>query len=85
MTRTVPAISDLTNRTESPTGADGAQPDSAEKAVLVHLHFNRQRDTEALSELDLLARSAGATPVAQVTGARRSPDPAFFVGKGKVE
>lgn len=84
-TRTVPAISDLTNRPESPTGADGAQPDSAEKAVLVHVHFNRQRDTEALSELDLLARSAGATPVAQVTGARRSPDPAFFVGKGKVE
>ncbi len=43
------------------------------------------RDEESLAELDLLARSAGALPVAQVTASRRSPDPALFIGKGKAE
>jgi GTP-binding protein HflX len=59
--------------------------DGAEKAVLIHIHFNHHRDEESLTELDLLARSAGALPVAQITGSRRSPDPALFVGKGKAE
>jgi GTP-binding protein HflX len=65
--------------------ADLSISDGAEPAVLVHIHFNRQRDEESIAELDLLARSAGALPVAQVTGSRRSPDPALFVGKGKAE
>ena len=83
--RTVPAISDLTEDTSSRSIADVSVKDGAEQAVLVHIHFNRQRDEESLAELDLLARSAGAIPVAQVTGSRRSPDPALFVGKGKAE
>jgi len=83
--RTVPAISDLTEDTSSRSIADLSVKDGAEQAVLVHIHFNRQRDEESLAELDLLARSAGAIPVAQVTGSRRSPDPALFVGKGKAE
>jgi GTP-binding protein HflX len=81
----VPAISDLTEDTSSRSIADLSVKDGAEQAVLVHIHFNRQRDEESLAELDLLARSAGAIPVAQVTGSRRSPDPALFVGKGKAE
>ena len=83
--RTVPAISDLTEDTSSRSIADVSVKDGAAQAVLVHIHFNRQRDEESLAELDLLARSAGAIPVAQVTGSRRSPDPALFVGKGKAE
>ena len=83
--RTVPAISDLTEDTSSRSIADVSVKDGAEQAVLVHIDFNRQRDEESLAELDLLARSAGAIPVAQVTGSRRSPDPALFVGKGKAE
>ena len=57
----------------------------AEKTVLVHLHFGRIKDEESLSEFDLLARSAGAHPVAIITGTRRSPDPGLFIGKGKVD
>ncbi|GMR06365.1 MAG: GTPase HflX [Gammaproteobacteria bacterium] len=81
----VPAISELTEDSNQRSIADLSINDGAEPAVLVHIHFNRQRDEESLAELDLLARSAGALPVAQVTGSRRSPDPALFVGKGKAE
>ena len=81
----MPAISDLTVDSSQRSIADLSAKSDAEKAVLVHIHFNRQRDEESLAELDLLARSAGALPVAEVTGSRRSPDPALFVGKGKVE
>ncbi|MEA1888864.1 MAG: ribosome rescue GTPase HflX [Pseudomonadota bacterium] len=83
--RIVPAISDLTEDASQRSIADLSIKDGAEPAVLVHIHFNRQRDEESLAELDLLARSAGALPVAQITGSRRSPDPALFVGKGKAE
>ena len=85
MTRIVPAISDLTEDSTQRSIADLSVENGAETAVLVHIHFNRQRDDESLAELDLLARSAGALPVARVTGSRRSPDPAHFVGKGKAE
>jgi len=81
----VPAISDLTEGASQRSIADLSIKDGAEPAVLVHIHFNRQRDEESLAEMHLLARSAGALPVAQVTGSRRSPDPALFVGKGKAE
>jgi len=81
----VPAISDLTEDSSQRSIADLSINDGAEPAVLVHIHFNRQRNEESLAELNLLARSAGALPVAQVTGSRRSPDPALFVGKGKAE
>jgi len=81
----VPVISELIEDSKQRSIADQSINDGAEPAVLVHIHFRRQRDAESLAELDLLARSAGASPVAQVTGSRRSPDPALFVGKGKAE
>lgn len=81
----MPVISELTEDSRQRSIADLSINDGAEPAVLVHIHFNRQRDEESLAELDLLARSAGALPVARVTGSRRSPDPALFVGKGKAE
>ncbi len=40
---------------------------------------------EDLEEFQQLARSAGATPVATVTGRRERPDPRYFVGSGKAE
>ncbi len=85
MSRTVPAISDLTEDSNQRSIAYLSINDGAEPAVLVHIHFKHQRDEESLAELSLLARSAGALPVAQVIGNRRSPDPALFVGKGKAE
>jgi GTP-binding protein HflX len=43
-------------------------------------------DTEAsLDELDLLVDTAGADVVDRITQRRQSPDPATFIGKGKVE
>jgi len=61
------------------------RPKSGERAVLVHLDLSGEQDREDLTELRDLALSAGADPVASVVGARRSPDPKFFVGSGKVE
>jgi GTPase len=42
-------------------------------------------DPEDLEELTQLALSAGAHPVATVTGRRERPDPRFFLGSGKAE
>lgn len=59
------------------------RPNSGERAVLVHLQ--NQNDHEDLSELRELALSAGAIPVAVVTGTRKTADPKYFVGTGKLE
>lgn len=61
------------------------RPKSGERAVLVHLEMPQERDREDLDEFTELAVSAGAVPVAAVTGTRRSPDPKYFVGTGKAE
>jgi GTP-binding protein HflX len=42
-------------------------------------------DPEDLQEFKQLALSAGAQPVATVTGRRDSPDPRFFMGSGKAD
>jgi GTPase len=55
------------------------------RAVLVRLGLGAQVDPEDLEELNQLARSAGAQPVATVTGRRDRPDPRFFVGSGKAD
>ncbi len=59
------------------------RPDSGERAILVHLTLHSGQ--EDLLELKELAKSAGTDPVHVVTGSRRSPDPKYFVGKGKLE
>jgi GTP-binding protein HflX len=40
---------------------------------------------EDLEEFEQLARSAGAYPVATITGRRERPDPRYFVGSGKAQ
>ncbi|MCX7098940.1 MAG: GTPase HflX [Methylococcales bacterium] len=59
------------------------RPDSGERAVLVHLTFHHGQ--EDLLELKELAKSAGTDPVFVLTGARKRPDPKFYVGKGKLD
>lgn len=61
------------------------RPKSGERAVLVHLELPQEGDQEDLLELEELAVSAGALPVAVVTGTRKSPDAKLFVGSGKAE
>ena len=59
------------------------RPQTGERAVLVRLGLGKPLRSEDLDEFKQLALSAGATPVATVTGRRHRPDPRFFVGSGK--
>jgi len=61
------------------------RPESGERAILVHIELAREADRENPRELEELALSAGADPVAFLTGSRAEPSPKFFLGKGKVE
>jgi GTP-binding protein HflX len=61
------------------------RPQSGERAVLVHLDLQQESEREDLDEFRDLAVSAGAQPVAAVTGARRTPEAKYFVGSGKAE
>src|SRR5438105_14683565 len=69
------------NVAESPPSA-GWRPAVTEKAVLVGV--GPGYDEERLDELAALATTAGAEPVARVIQGRSAPDPATFVGKGKI-
>jgi GTPase len=66
---------------ESPLSATW-RPAVRERAVLVGLASGVEEDS--LDELAALARAAGAEAVARVVQSRATPDPATFVGKGKV-
>lgn len=59
------------------------RPKSGERAVLVHV--GQYEDAESLAELQQLAITAGADPVAVITGKRPSPDPRYYIGKGKLD
>ena len=61
------------------------RPRSGERAVLVRLGLGEPLRAEDLEEFQQLARSAGATPVATVTGRRERPEPRYFVGSGKAQ
>ncbi len=61
------------------------RPKSGERAALVHLYLQQESDREDLEEFRELAVSAGALPVAVITGNRRLPEPKYFVGSGKAD
>jgi GTP-binding protein HflX len=61
------------------------RPRTGERAVLVRLGLGVHVDPEDLQELEQLAVSAGALPVATITGRRERPDPRFFMGSGKAD
>jgi GTP-binding protein HflX len=71
-----------TSTLESPLAATW-RPRVPEKAVLVGV--GRGIEESDLDELAALADSAGADPVARVLQTRQEPNPATFVGKGKLE
>ena len=59
-----------------------------EKIVLVAVTLDGRTDAEtndSLDELERLVDTAGADVVARLTQRRDKPDPASFIGKGKVE
>jgi GTP-binding protein HflX len=61
------------------------RPRAGERAVLVRLGLGMPVKREDLEEFEQLARSAGALPVATITGRRERPDPRYFVGSGKAQ
>ncbi len=61
------------------------RPDTGERAILVHQDIGVRSDPEQLNEFTDLVVSAGAVPLATIVGSRQSPDPRFFIGRGKVE
>jgi GTP-binding protein HflX len=61
------------------------RPERGERAILVRIGLGAPTDVDELAEFDALARSAGAVPVATITGSRKTPDPRFFIGSGKAE
>jgi GTP-binding protein HflX len=67
---------------ESPLSATW-RPAVRERAVLVGL--SRGDGEASLNELAALSRAAGAEPVGRIVQTRTTPDPATFVGKGKVQ
>ena len=59
-----------------------------EKIVLVGVVFpttSEEQVEESLDELALLVDTAGADDVARVVQRRNAPDPAYYIGKGKVD
>ncbi|HGJ5875894.1 MAG TPA: ribosome rescue GTPase HflX [Arsenophonus sp.] len=59
--------------------------EGGEFAVLVHIFFSHEKDTENLIEFESLINSAGLKPVQIITGNRKSPHTKYFVGEGKAE
>lgn len=57
--------------------------DAGEQAVLVHIYFSQDKDTEDLVEFESLVSSAGVEALQVVTGTRKAPHPKYFVGEGK--
>lgn len=61
------------------------RPESGEIAILVHLDLADDSQREDPKEFEELALSAGADPVAMVTGSRNRISSRYFVGRGKAE
>ncbi len=59
-----------------------------EKAILVGIRKQGEEKSkveEYLAELQMLSETAGAETVIKIIQERTKPDPAFYIGKGKVE
>jgi GTP-binding protein HflX len=61
------------------------RPRSGENAVLVRIGIGEPASEQDVNEFTALAISAGAKPVAAISGMRRRPDARLFVGSGKAE
>jgi GTP-binding protein HflX len=64
---------------------EGARAARSERALLVSVALGRRENPDAAAELAQLALSAGLTPAAHLAVRRDRPDPAHYIGGGKVE
>jgi GTP-binding protein HflX len=60
------------------------RPRSGERAILVCVGLGRAPDADRIAEFTALAGSAGAQVLALIAVTRRSGDPRFLLGRGKV-
>ena len=61
------------------------RPPTGQAAIIVHLAFGIDEYDEADREFRELVESAGADVLDHIGGSRRTPDPRYFVGGGKVD
>jgi GTPase len=61
------------------------RPGSGERAILVCVGLGRAPDPDRIEEFTALARSAGAEVLETMAPTRKSADPRFLIGTGKVE
>lgn len=61
------------------------RPRGGARALLVHIDFTRSDASEDLDEFRELVASAGVELIDCVVGTRRTPDPHYFVGRGKAD
>lgn len=61
------------------------RPEGGELAVLVHIDFTSEHNSEDVDEFQDLVTSAGVEPVCLIRGARNQPSPRFFIGSGKLD
>lgn len=59
--------------------------EAGERAVIIHIYFSQDKNTEDLSEFESLVSSAGIKVLQVVTGSRKVPHPKYFVGEGKAQ
>lgn len=59
--------------------------EAGERAILVHLYFSQDKDTDDLLEFESLVSSAGIESLQVITGSRKAPHSKYFVGEGKAE
>lgn len=59
--------------------------EAGERAILVHIHFSQDKDTEDLNEFESLVSSAGVEAIQVITGSRKAPHSKYFVGEGKAQ
>jgi GTP-binding protein HflX len=64
---------------------ESARDKSSSRAFLVSVAIGRRDDPDAAVELEQLVESAAIEPVGRVAVRRDRPDPAFYIGSGKVE
>lgn len=61
------------------------RPDVGERAILVHLEFPSDTESEDPGEFAELVASAGVEAMELVRGSRNQPSSRYFVGEGKLE
>jgi len=61
------------------------RPGSGERAILVCVGLGHAPEPDHIDEFKALAESAGATVLEIITGSRKTAEPKYFLGTGKVQ